>query len=329
MKPILTSLLIMLSLSLFAQFSGGYDPANWTTTNTGCASGSVDASGAPSSVAITGAEVPGGCGASLITYSNSGGYCGTICFDWAFSTSDCDGPSFDPFGYMVNGVGTQLTDNGGSNNQSGTTCVTVNPGDVFAFYIFSVDTYCGSATTVVSNFSGPDAVCYDDEGNAKVELCHNGRTICVAAASVDAHLAHGDVLGACCDNGGALQTITENQSSMETNQQQSIELRTSGKLQLQALAMNERPTQFKQVNVYPNPASDVVNLTFNRAEGPVELSVYNLKGQLMQQISANVTKGEDFQLNTSALHEGIYEIRVLFPNGRTITEKLTIGSSRN
>ena len=37
----------------------------------------------------------------------------------------------------------------------------------------------------------------DTRGTDKVEVCHNGTTICVAPSAVEAHLQHGDVLGAC------------------------------------------------------------------------------------------------------------------------------------
>lgn len=37
----------------------------------------------------------------------------------------------------------------------------------------------------------------DTRGTDKVEVCHNGTTICVAPSAVQAHLNHGDVLGAC------------------------------------------------------------------------------------------------------------------------------------
>ena len=36
-----------------------------------------------------------------------------------------------------------------------------------------------------------------DSSNKKVYVCHNGNTLCISASAVQAHLAHGDVLGQC------------------------------------------------------------------------------------------------------------------------------------
>jgi hypothetical protein len=74
-----------------------------------------------------------------------------ITFDWDYSTPD--GPAFDSFGYLLNGVFTELTDPAGATNQNGTAGpIAVAPGDVFGFRSASVDGVLGACTTVVSNF---------------------------------------------------------------------------------------------------------------------------------------------------------------------------------
>ena len=75
----------------------------------------------------------------------------TVSFDWDYTTPD--GPAFDSFGYLLNGVYTELTDPGGANDQSGNSGpINVAPGDVFGFRSASVDGEFGAATTTVSNF---------------------------------------------------------------------------------------------------------------------------------------------------------------------------------
>ena len=75
----------------------------------------------------------------------------SITFDWDYSTPD--GPAFDSFGYLLNGVYTELTDAGGATNQNGSAGpIAVVPGDVFGFRSASVDGVFGACTTVVSNF---------------------------------------------------------------------------------------------------------------------------------------------------------------------------------
>ncbi len=74
----------------------------------------------------------------------------TVSFDWDYSTDD--GAAFDQFGYLVNGVYTQLTDSAGGNTQSGNATVTLVTGDVFGFRSSSEDGLFGASTTVISNF---------------------------------------------------------------------------------------------------------------------------------------------------------------------------------
>ena len=75
----------------------------------------------------------------------------TVSFDWDYDTPD--GPAFDSFGYLLNGVYTELTDPNGANQQSGNSGpINVAPGDVFGFRSYSVDGIFGAATTTVSNF---------------------------------------------------------------------------------------------------------------------------------------------------------------------------------
>ena len=77
---------------------------------------------------------------------------GWISFDWDYSTSDIDGSSFDPFGWLLNGTFTQLSTNGLFGTQSGSELFAINLGDVFGFSAQSSDSALGSATTSVSSF---------------------------------------------------------------------------------------------------------------------------------------------------------------------------------
>lgn len=44
-------------------------------------------------------------------------------------------------------------------------------------------------------------------GTEKVEVCHKGKTITVAAEAVPAHQKHGDTVGACGGSGGGPDTL--------------------------------------------------------------------------------------------------------------------------
>ena len=81
---------------------------------------------------------------------------GTVSFDWNYSTLD-GSPSFDPFGYLLNGAFTKLTDDSGATTQSGSAFFSVLSGDVFGFRQNTIDSGFGRASTTISNFNGPTA----------------------------------------------------------------------------------------------------------------------------------------------------------------------------
>ena len=132
-------------------FSGPYDTANWTQSLVN-SDGGVNTAGAPSSISITsgnnGNFLPG-----ETNYTITLPYSGTVSFDWVFTTVD-EASFFDPFGYTVNGVFTQLTSDP-VENQSGNASVNLNAGDVFGFRANTIDNIFGRSTTVISNFAAP------------------------------------------------------------------------------------------------------------------------------------------------------------------------------
>jgi hypothetical protein len=77
-------------------------------------------------------------------------FTGAISFDWSFTTSD--GPFYDPFFVGIDGIYTQLTDNGGPNSQTGSYSVSVLAGQVFTLRANSFDSVFGRSETTVSNF---------------------------------------------------------------------------------------------------------------------------------------------------------------------------------
>lgn len=127
-------------------FTGYYDCANWTATPDG---GSINCS-VPQVVEIS-SNLGGG--SSATSFLIAAGAHSQISFDWAYTTTDVDGSFFDPFGYMINGVFTQLTTDGLFTPQGGTAAFEVFTGDVFGFVQAATDSILGSATTIVSNFS--------------------------------------------------------------------------------------------------------------------------------------------------------------------------------
>lgn len=163
MKAAIILLFLLSSISIRAQFAFAYAPVKWTEIHApSCDNGFVQTETAPGSIILTGAEA--GCDQgdpSITAYEITLEYCGTLSFDWDYQTRDCQGPYWDPFGYLLNGIPVQLTldgsTTGGDNNQSGIVSIPVDVGDVFSFYIFSRDNYCGEAHAAISKFIGPQS----------------------------------------------------------------------------------------------------------------------------------------------------------------------------
>jgi len=152
-KIMLFSSALLMSLSLSAHavvvdFTGDYDVTNWTTTLDG---GSIDTSNAPNDIVLTSSDLGGGA-ASSQTFTIAAATAGTVNFFWQFNTQDVDDASFDPFGWLLNGAFTSLSDDLGNDFQYGFETFTVAAGDVFGFSANSTDSQLGVATSKVQNF---------------------------------------------------------------------------------------------------------------------------------------------------------------------------------
>ncbi len=157
MKLILTSLALIASLfagPANAAFVNSYDVSNWTKTLNG---GSINTINSPNSVSLTSSNV--GTGNRNQDFTIKAANTGLVTFNWSFVSKDKDGPKYDPFGILLNGVFTQLTSNAANKkNQSGNYSLHVNMGDIFGFRANSTDSALGAATTTISNFDAPEAV---------------------------------------------------------------------------------------------------------------------------------------------------------------------------
>ncbi len=153
--------LIGFSTTAAADFSGAYDPTNWTLTNTSGGNGTVDTAGAPGSIKITGSDGVANQPLTLTSFTIAAPSAGTVYFDWLYVSRDNGdpglgipgGPEWDPAGYVVlNGTTIQLTADAGGNNQNGAWSFAVGAAEVFGFYVQSKENQFGSADLTISNF---------------------------------------------------------------------------------------------------------------------------------------------------------------------------------
>ena len=74
-----------------------------------------------------------------------------VTFTWHYASADTGGTNFDPAGWILNGVETQLSVNGDPGTTSdGTTTVSVLAGDTFGFYVYSLDSLFGAGMLAVN-----------------------------------------------------------------------------------------------------------------------------------------------------------------------------------
>ena len=76
------------------------------------------------------------------------------------------------------------------------------------------------------------------------------------------------------------------------------------------------------MEVRPNPATDVVTLTFGEAApGPVQVLLFSADGRLVsQQNTENIQAGQMFTLDVQQLPAGMYVLRVESSKGSSVTK---------
>jgi hypothetical protein len=133
-----------------ADFSGYYDPAHWTLTNTGDGNGFVDTSGAPAQIVLHGGSSQSG-NPSDTDFTIAAGGSGTFSFHWSYFSTDTG--SFDSAYVLLNGVATFLAAN--NSQGSGDFATPVTAGEIIGFRVHSVDNFFGDGELTVSNLSAP------------------------------------------------------------------------------------------------------------------------------------------------------------------------------
>jgi len=128
----------------------------------------------------------------------------------------------------------------------------------------------------------------------KVMVCHNGNSICVALASLPAHLLHGDQLGSCAAQCTARSATATNDLKIAN------------------------PGELSKVNLFPNPVTDNLNVQLSGFVGPITLKVYNATGILL--LSQRMI-GNAAIISFKGLSAGVYFLQI--DNGaKIIGEKI-------
>ena len=193
-------------------------------------------------------------------------------------------------GYGPSSLTVNATANGGTapytyawNTGATTPSINVNTADVYTVTITDAKG-CQTTSSIVINVL--DVRCGND--NDKVQLCHNGNVICVASSAVQAHLNHGDKLGSC-------------NSEISSVRAARLEL--------------EKPVSYN-VELYPNPVSDILNIKVSKLEAGATVRVFNTGG--MEVLSQSLTQTPQ-TVAVSKLQPGLYIISI--QNGTQVTRE--------
>ena len=74
-----------------------------------------------------------------------------------------------------------------------------------------------------------------------------------------------------------------------------------------------------EISVYPNPAKDVVNITFANNAECQSIAIYSLDGRLL------ISQNDSFEtINIANLTPGLYLIKVRMSDGNEFTEKIVV-----
>ncbi|HRB19474.1 MAG TPA: T9SS type A sorting domain-containing protein, partial [Chitinophagales bacterium] len=85
-----------------------------------------------------------------------------------------------------------------------------------------------------------------------------------------------------------------------------------------ATPTNETESQFEILNVYPNPATDIMNLNFSLKEyKDVKVELYDLSGQTIYYNEYNNVKEQQASVDLSMLSTGTYLLKFGLPEGNT------------
>ncbi len=118
--------------------------------------------------------------------------------------------------------------------------------------------------------------------------------------------------------GGIYNIVVSHKGALQGFNSQNYTLIITGVTDVNSVSDKEKPT----IGVYPNPASDVVNLTLNNSLdfGDAELSLYDAQGRLVRNYKTFIDK-----IDVSGLTSGIYMLNIKLNDGTySETKKIVI-----
>jgi len=86
------------------------------------------------------------------------------------------------------------------------------------------------------------------------------------------------------------------------------------------VGINQSSQDNKPINLYPNPANDIINFDLNSMSQKSELLIFNSLGQIVRQI--NIDKGkQSIQVDIANLLNGVYFYKLIEESGKSTSGK--------
>jgi len=165
----------------------------------------------------------------------------------------------------------------GTNGANNTVCPSTS-----STYTLTATDANGCVATDEVNVCSVDVICFAGKSNVqKVEVCHNGNSICIDANGVMAHLAHGCTLGSCA------------------------EVNACSNLSSRALAASSDETIMSEIKLFPNPAKENLQISISNFDemGSATFTIVNAIGQ---EVYTGTLNSNETSINISTLSSGVY-----------------------
>lgn len=170
-----------------------------------------------------------------------------------------------------------------------------------------------SVTINVINLSGggTDTTGTDGGGTGggtpgkSLTVCHNGITLRVDRSALNAHMRHGDVLGACNPSSPAARTIPG--------------------LGYEAPATGANDAVEPLLHLSPNPTTGRFTLRIDGKPGTkAELTILNAAGVLVEQRTVLISAGNLQNFNLQGRSGGLYILRIVTAGGKSTTARVIL-----
>jgi hypothetical protein len=169
-----------------------------------------------------------------------------------------------------------------NNGQAGQSLAVSTPGT----YTVNIQDASGCTAVSSTDITTLDVTCGNN--GDKVMVCHNGKAICVASGAVQAHLNHGDNLGAC-------GTVTV--AAVGSDDHAGAGIST-------------------QISVYPNPVNDKINIWLGANEKQIRrIEMVDMVGNIVLRQQTN--NRSEVTLYVQQLPAGVYVLRLIGDKAET------------